>query len=123
MNEVYYSEEDKSHHHHISWLISKKEREYFYSFGYGVIFIYLCLVREHLESGGLLGVTSLLTVITFCMWFGTNPIIQKFEVSNCVTGTEPENITQRFTRFSSISNKIGLFSFSTIPIAYWFFVG
>ena len=122
MTEVLYSEEDKSRHDQILRLISEKERKYFYSFGYGAMFIFLYLVRSNLESGGLLGFTTLLAVISFGMWLGTNPIIQKFEVFYHVKGGEPENIIQRFSVFSVTSNKIGLVSVSGMLIASWVFI-
>jgi len=122
MTEVWYSEEDRSRHNHILRLINEKERKYFYSFGYGALFIFLYLVRSNLESGGLFGFTTLFLVIAFGMWLGTNPIIQKFDVFYHVKGSEPEHITQRFTVFSATSNKIGLVSVSAMLIASWIFI-
>jgi hypothetical protein len=50
------------------------------------------LVRSNLESVGLLGFTTILVVISFGMWLGTNPIIQKFEAFYHVKGGELENV-------------------------------
>jgi hypothetical protein len=122
MTEILYSEEDRSRHNQILRLISEKEQKYFYSFVYGSIFIFLYVVRSNLESGGLLGVTTLLATLSFGMWLGTNPMIHKFEVFYHIKGDEPESITQRFSTFSKTSNKIGVISVLSMLIGSWIFI-
>jgi hypothetical protein len=67
-------------------------------------------------------VSTLLAIISFGMWLGTNPIIHKFEVFYHVKGDEPENITQRFSNFSKTSNKLGITSILSMLIASWVFL-
>jgi len=120
--EVWYSEADKYRHNLILRLVSEKEGEYFHSFGYGALYIYLCLVGSNLESGALLGATNLLRVISLVMWFKTIPIVNKIEISRHIIGSEPEDILSRYSSFSNISNKIGIVSFVTMFIINWLYI-
>jgi hypothetical protein len=117
-----YSEEEKSKHNYILGLISKKERKYFYTFGYGASFVFLCLIRNNLESGGLLGFTTILALACFGMWLGTNPIIDKYQIYYHIRGGEPESIISRYSDFSSIANKIGIASIVSMVIANYMFL-
>ena len=113
-----YSDEEKSNHRRILQMVSGSEQKFLYNFGYGALFIFLCVIRTKLHSGSLLGITSMFTIVVFFMWIASNPIVHKYHIYGLIRGNEPESVIKRYFQFKRSANIFGLVSVLGVGLAW-----
>jgi hypothetical protein len=121
MTEKHHSEEELKRQYTLS-LISAFESRFFHSYVYGALAIFIYLLSEKLESGTLLGITTILGIASLYMWYATNSWIQKVKIEIDIQIHEPKNISDRYKLYAQRAIINGSASFIFMSIAFWYFI-
>ena len=122
MTEPNYTEEETFHRDHIMRLIYEHERKFFYTFAYGSAFIFFYLIKAYLEPGILLGITTLISVLSVYFWLSTNPWWCINNVSAQLVHREPEDLMSRYEQYRAKAKKLGIASYVLMAAASWYFI-
>ena len=120
MNDTDDTDQNERTERYVISTIHNNESDFFHSFAYGALAIFIYLVSKKLENGNLLGITNILGLAALYMWWNTNPWFICKSLEPHIKNISSNEILARHQLHISKSKKVGAASFIIMLVAMYY---